>query len=233
MEERPVRNIHCSFCRELGHTILNCNSSLLCNFELQCINHILNIDNSTNIELTFRNFLLSTAIQNLQLVKAFAVRYCSATKRDNCSTCINVIILYFMPLIEDRIEQLFILELNSFAGELPLNITIVNITPPDQNILFEPTPNTFYMNRNRINYIHITITTSNTIYNLDEKCDCNICYEEHEIKNFIKLECSHEFCKNCIKNILKTPQICCALCRNQITNFEVKDEIIKKEFVVL
>lgn len=52
-------------------------------------------------------------------------------------------------------------------------------------------------------------------------------------KNFIKLDCGHEFCKDCIKQTLqndrrKTP--CCAFCRTDITNFEIKHESIKNEF---
>ena len=34
--------------------------------------------------------------------------------------------------------------------------------------------------------------------------ECNICYELNNNKNFIKLNCNHEFCKECIKNILKS-----------------------------
>ena len=34
---------------------------------------------------------------------------------------------------------------------------------------------------------------------IDEKInECYICYEEKDIKNFIKLNCNHQFCKNCI-----------------------------------
>jgi hypothetical protein len=69
--------------------------------------------------------------------------------------------------------------------------------------------------------------------NLHEKCECSICYDEHEKKKFIKLDCGHEFCKDCIKQSLqnerrKTP--CCAFCRADIKNFELKDESFRNEF---
>lgn len=68
---------------------------------------------------------------------------------------------------------------------------------------------------------------------LHEKCECNICYEEHEKEKFIKLDCGHEFCKDCIiqslqNEIRKIP--CCAFCRADIKNFEIKNESIKIEF---
>jgi len=52
-------------------------------------------------------------------------------------------------------------------------------------------------------------------------------------KKIIKLDCGHEFCKDCIKETLqnnrrKTP--CCAFCRKDITNFEIKHESIFNEF---
>jgi hypothetical protein len=69
--------------------------------------------------------------------------------------------------------------------------------------------------------------------NLEEKCDCNICYEEREKKMFVKLDCGHEFCKDCIKQSLQNENKeipCCAFCRSDIKNFEFNLETIKNEF---
>ena len=70
-------------------------------------------------------------------------------------------------------------------------------------------------------------------HNLEQKCQCGICYEDCENKYFVKLDCGHEFCKDCIKQTLKnekklTP--CCAYCRRDIKNFELKLESVKNEF---
>jgi late competence protein required for DNA uptake (superfamily II DNA/RNA helicase) len=79
----------------------------------------------------------------------------------------------------------------------------------------------------------IKINVNENMDNLNEKCECEICHEENENKNFVKLNCGHEFCKDCIKKSLQnekkvTP--CCALCRGDITNFDVYEESIKNEF---
>ena len=65
--------------------------------------------------------------------------------------------------------------------------------------------------------------------------ECNICYELNNNKNFIKLNCNHEFCKECIKNILKSCQTnfnepCCAYCREKINAITYKNETIHEEF---
>lgn len=66
--------------------------------------------------------------------------------------------------------------------------------------------------------------------NLDDKCECNICYESREKKNYVKLNCGHEFCKECIVNTLKSSNYCCALCRTDMKSFELYDKSIKSEF---
>jgi len=58
--------------------------------------------------------------------------------------------------------------------------------------------------------------------------DCAICYESMSDMNIVKLNCNHNFCGCCIKNTLHhndKPYInpSCALCRNQISRFIVKN----------
>jgi len=67
------------------------------------------------------------------------------------------------------------------------------------------------------------------------KIECNICYELCNNTNFIKLNCNHEFCKECIKNILKCcksnfNEPCCAYCREKINAITYKNETIHEEF---
>ncbi len=66
------------------------------------------------------------------------------------------------------------------------------------------------------------------------KCECNICYEEHEKRNFVKLNCGHEFCGKCINISLentcppKKPR--CAYCRVDMTTIEFSSEEAKSAF---
>jgi len=70
------------------------------------------------------------------------------------------------------------------------------------------------------------------------KIECNICYELCNNTNFIKLNCNHEFCKECIKNILKScksnfNEPCCAYCREKVNAITYKNETIHEEFTDL
>jgi hypothetical protein len=64
-------------------------------------------------------------------------------------------------------------------------------------------------------------------------CECSICYEEKEVKNYVKLNCSHKFCSSCIINQVKarqlTPTICCALCRTEVKEFQCRTNDIKEQ----
>jgi hypothetical protein len=66
------------------------------------------------------------------------------------------------------------------------------------------------------------------------KCECNICYEEHEKRRFVKLNCGHEFCGKCINITLentspdKKPR--CAYCRTEISNIQFPSEEVQSEF---
>jgi hypothetical protein len=57
--------------------------------------------------------------------------------------------------------------------------------------------------------------------------DCSICYDNTNCMNLVKLNCNHEFCGCCIKNTLnhhdKLCQPSCALCRQPISRFTVKN----------
>jgi hypothetical protein len=58
------------------------------------------------------------------------------------------------------------------------------------------------------------------------ECECPICYELTKCSDCVKLNCGHDFCGNCVEQILKThnnmyQSPCCALCRTTISNVEV------------
>jgi hypothetical protein len=66
-----------------------------------------------------------------------------------------------------------------------------------------------------------------------EQCECSVCYEGKEKQTFVKLNCGHEFCKDCIKQYLqnvRTENPQCALCRSEIKNIELTTQEIRNEF---
>jgi hypothetical protein len=72
---------------------------------------------------------------------------------------------------------------------------------------------------------------------VETACECNICYNSTENAEFIKFSCNHDFCKECVKGILKacnTPDgPTCAFCRSKITFMTYKSAEVKTEFADL
>jgi hypothetical protein len=88
-------------------------------------------------------------------------------------------------------------------------------------------------NQNKKYNISLLLDTNNDIK--DGTNDCNICYENKEKSAFIKFNCQHEFCKECVVQCLKTDrraEPCCALCRAEIKTCKtiskpIYDELLK------
>jgi hypothetical protein len=66
--------------------------------------------------------------------------------------------------------------------------------------------------------------------NLDENCQCSICWDDKERRQFVKLDCSHEFCKDCMKRTIETrTNLCCALCRSDVRTMTLRRQDIHDE----
>lgn len=62
--------------------------------------------------------------------------------------------------------------------------------------------------------------------------ECVICYETHDLTDFVALNCGHTFCNGCtirtLQNNSHTTAACCALCRAVTTHIECPDVSIQK-----
>lgn len=81
--------------------------------------------------------------------------------------------------------------------------------------------------------IHSRVET-NADEELDNNCSCSICWDEKELINFVRLDCKHEFCKDCIvatttHNNGKVP--CCALCRAEVKTVISRTDEIQREIL--
>ena len=90
--------------------------------------------------------------------------------------------------------------------------------------------------REEIQQPTLTLTVeTNEEENLDENCQCSICWDNKEKRQFAKLECNHEFCKDCMKRTIETRSIetrtnlCCALCRSEITTIRLRTQEVRDE----
>ena len=74
------------------------------------------------------------------------------------------------------------------------------------------------------------VATSVRVLKCDEVCgeneDCPICYVRLENKTFVKLGCSHYFCKNCIKGCVDRKILNCPMCRSSITEISTQNPVV-------
>jgi len=200
----------CSFCRRAGHAITTCNSMPIILFERNCTNFIqFNIYDGVP---EFRNYILEETLHNSSVVRAFAIRRCGASVVSNIDICIDLIVRHFTPQIQVVQERT---RLNEALLFLDMMARV--------NDLITSQCKTF----------NIKTNLSENQDDLEEKCECNICYEEQEKKLFAKLDCGHELCKDCAKKYLQNEKKkipCCAFCRSEIKNIELKTENVKEEF---
>lgn len=57
----------------------------------------------------------------------------------------------------------------------------------------------------------------------NENMDCSICLENKSKSTFVKFDCHHEFCKDCVVQCLQNNNknvLCCALCRGNTKTFK-------------
>lgn len=195
----------------------------------------------------FREFLLSDNNNDRYFTKCFARRFCGATGRNNIIECIDIIIIHFNGLIWNVFIRSHDYIIYNYLNNINLINNLISNSSDNNSSQEISSPNliaafmfTEMMNSiNSMNYDNINL---NKKFNINtkiykskksESCDCDICYENFEKANFIKLNCGHEFCKDCIKNSLKNEKkdiFTCAFCRAEINEFQISNHEIKEEF---
>ncbi len=246
----PTRR-RCSFCRNTGHNISTCNDQRLFEFEHLCINQraTLNI-------AEFRNWLLDYSVVFPSVTRAYAVRYCGCTTRTYLHLCVADIVerinrLNSAPSNSNtehsaefnqrlrRLEENALEVLRQRIGHITRdNLTNFNLHHNGSRLDLISMVEIF---RHFINSAHeeamqsrkFNIETNIVECSQTNHCECNICYESKLKPEFVKLNCGHEFCKDCIKQSLKNvrtsnPQ--CAFCRSEIVNMELTSQDIRNEF---
>ena len=242
----------CTLCRQPGHNITTCNSDRLLDFEIICAETVRNFDNTDD----FKNWLLQNYINDQLLLKAFAIRKYRVTTRCNLDQYIHYITEYIFrtykntPQITTPYNSSYLLtpdyaleftnllttiRTRNIEREQILEQRIAEIDFVRQYIRYLSYLNSLiYRNQYQPHYqtndLTLNIETSEEEI-LDETCQCSICWDDKERRQFVKLDCNHEFCKDCMKRTIETrTNLCCALCRSEMRRItlrtqEVHDEI--------
>lgn len=67
------------------------------------------------------------------------------------------------------------------------------------------------------------------IHKTDKVCkgeECSICYNALENETYAYLNCSHEFCKTCLKNCISRRLLTCPMCRSTITDIYTHTPVV-------
>jgi len=236
---RMVRR--CSFCRQPGHTVSTCNNDILLDFETNCACQVTNMN-----QPEFNNWLIDNYDNNHRLIlKSFAIKKCGCTLRSSIPLCIERITIYIFRIYKPTIINNTNLEyylINLFVNLRNVQerneTTIEDILRLEANAYREFRFDfylNYFLNGYRSDYLENTkLNICSTFINEEnnENCECNICWEEKELNNFVKLGCNHEFCKDCLIKILKTDEIenpRCALCRADIISLQSRSEQVHSE----
>jgi len=239
---RRKRNC-CSFCHLSGHNILSCNSERLDEFEIICSE----IVRDFNTKNEFNIWLIENYNENIFLLKAFSIRKIGISS-NNIVILMDAITDFIFKkyknenenLINDIVELLLDINNNDFPEQIDENYINQNL---ERMLVLEFINHNIFNNSTLINneIENIENINNNIKFNTNKNkkkeenniCNCNICYENKKQKNFVKLNCNHEFCYECIiksfeinTNKIKT----CALCRGIITEIETSNKNIIKKF---
>jgi len=250
----------CSLCRQRGHNITTCNSDRLLEFEVICADAVRNFENTDD----FKNWLMHNYINDQLLLKAFVIRKYRISTRCNLEQYIHFITEYIFrtykntprqqtaPLQEQPITYDENIELlNHYETEFSNYLTAIRTRNTVREQMLEQQIAEIDVVRSYIAYLAylnalilreeiqqptlmLTVET-NEEENLNENCQCSICWDNKEKRQFAKLECNHEFCKDCMKRTIETrtnetrTNLCCALCRSEVRTIRLRTQEVHDE----
>jgi len=226
----------CSFCGCQGHNITVCNSNIIVaanNYLIYLKNHFTTQHNNRILAIRdFENYLYNYCSQthnHSKLIKAIACRFYTTRLRSSLIIAINKIIL---SLFEIDINWISFHEHNyvPFNEHTPVRISYV-LNGILINYMVE-------IQRNQSNNFDTNIIFKNYEIKLEtldhgKQCDnnnnntvfeCSICYNSVEKIDCASLECKHDYCIDCTKQLVVKKHTNCPYCRYEIKNITCYSE---------
>jgi hypothetical protein len=245
MDNRRQNIRCCSFCRGSGHNVNNCNHIGLRSYFKSCaINRIIfDYQDINNSERNFTQWLIHDNNTWHRLIKAFASRYCQVPLKVDTVERINKVTRYFyglsysfiMNMVNPHNNYLVSLALTNYPVLINMNFqeriqyirglqNIIELLETPNNNVLDELSQTIIMKHNEPE--HDTTTC------LNNATECSICYNETPEKKYVRLNCNHSFCGDCVLNMMKkrtSDHIKCALCREVVKDVTIKDSEIMAE----
>jgi len=253
---QPQTIRRCSLCRQLGHNILRCNSERILEFEAICANAVVNINNPDDFQNWLRQnyanellLLKAFVIRKLSISRRLSLNeyihyiaeYIFRTYKNQAQTEVAEVAEEddtLPALIEANINEVFEENFNNVITNLTTiyNYVVTEDTNLHMSIIMRYTQYLLYLFRllpNREYYLEdqnqrtVVLSVENNDENLDETCQCSICWDDKELRQFVKLDCNHEFCKDCIRQSVPSEtrtSLHCALCRGEVRTMRLRTQ---------
>jgi len=223
----------CSHCGKEGHTIRTCKDDSIREFEIECSKRVQGTTSSNELQL----FLVQEYIESPSLIKAFAIRKCKANAKTRENELVKMVIDYTYKtyvynghqVINEESEEVEDVLISSMIYALRREHVLFTISQILIEFIGEGN-NQEIINENNKLKILSTINNNEENEDIHKICECNICYEENKVENYVKFGCNHEFCKGC--NTMKTRKnnnINCAICRTEVKTLESRTTAVKSE----
>jgi hypothetical protein len=226
---RTRRAYCCSFCGEQGHNYITCTSTWFADFESLCATRA----NSLGTRTLFKEWLWDIYSDDISLLFMFCVRKFRVSRVNlNERICLDLLTdytfaTYFNNNLELEIVRL-LTELQNLRESEPMQ-NVFNAFGSEEMFAAQTTGLRMSGSFRKLN-IKLSVESKKAE---GTACECSICYDEIKSRNFVKLNCNHEFCKDCMIKTLETRTTnapCCALCRCEIKNIQTKTEKIRENF---
>lgn len=139
-------------------------------------------------------------------------------------TLIRMFVSLYMPQLDGELGN--VLD-EVFTGQ---NMNEILQNNPD---LLNAYNNGFNNARNATNLNILTKVNNDENEDIHQLCECSICYDEKQVKEYVKYGCGHEFCSTCVSNTIKSRRtgnkLCCAMCRSEVTEIQCRTNEVKAE----
>jgi hypothetical protein len=212
---------YCSLCKNQGHNKRTCNISLnrtttsYINFETICATQVMRINTIDE----FKNWLIENYYDDQELLRGFTYKKIRYTT----SEPIDAITEYIFNTYKDSSIQLTNPDIEHYDEPIQMG-----------GILFSYIMNLLSMNQeeNITENRDLLLSIENNNESINKYIECSICLDEKKIKSFVKFDCNHEFCKDCVIQtiqICKSNNLCCALCRSNVKSIITREKKVYKE----
>lgn len=226
----PVER-RCTFCYQIGHNVNTCNADRLYEFRKICVANKIICDYDPESQGRFRTWLYSYSRTKPGLVLALGSRFYRIPLH-----------LDFVERVEQITDFIYGMSQEEIRGIVNYdNDTMTRLVLPNMSVL------SGLLFEERIQYI-TGITdflerqkpTTNKKFQIsifleeissEHVTECSICYNEKMEKDFVHLNCNHQFCGECILSTLKITlnEPTCSLCRQPITQMSLYDTNTQSE----